>query len=184
MAANTRPALFIDRDGTLIRDEHYLKDPARVVLQPGAVELLRRFRDAGFALVVITNQSGIARGLLTEADYEAVRTRLGALLAANGVTLDLTLHCPHHPDFGRHCACRKPGTMLFERARDLLGLDLKRSLFVGDRWRDVAPALGLGGEGVLLVGIDTPREEIERVAPNVRVVKGLDEVAPIAPTAG
>ncbi len=184
MGANTRPALFIDRDGTLIRDEHYLKDPARVVLQPAAVELLRTFRDAGFALVVITNQSGIARGLLTEQDYEQVRMRLDQLLGASGVKLDLSLHCPHHPDHGGPCECRKPGTLLFERARDLLGLDLKRSTFVGDRWRDVAPAVVFGAHGVLVAGPDTPADELARAATAVRVVKGLADVARLVPSAG
>src|SRR5688500_6506778 len=97
---STRPALFSDRDGTLIRDVHYLREPARVELVPGAVEFLRRFRDAGFALVVVTNQSDIARGLITAQDYEAVRARLDELLAAQGVALDASLHCPHHPDHG------------------------------------------------------------------------------------
>jgi histidinol-phosphate phosphatase family protein len=173
----TRPALFTDRDGTLIRDAHFLRDPALVELLPGAAATLRRFRDAGYALVVATNQSGIARGLITESDYEAVRARLDALLAAEGVVLDLSLHCPHHPDHGGPCRCRKPGTGLFERARDALGLDFARSLFIGDRWRDVAPAIALGGRGILVAGTETPHEDLEMARGQVDVVERLTDVA-------
>lgn len=172
-----RPALFTDRDGTLIRDAHYLRDASKVELLPGAAAMLRAFRDAGHALVVVTNQSGIARGILTERDYEAVRARLDALLAADGVTLDLSLHCPHHPEHGGPCRCRKPGTLLFEQARDALGLDLARSVFVGDRWRDVAPALTLGGRGILVVGSETPHEDLEVARGQVAVVESLADAA-------
>jgi histidinol-phosphate phosphatase family protein len=175
-----RPALFTDRDGTLIRDVHYLREPARVALIPGAVDFLRQFRDAGFALVVVTNQSGIARGLITVAEYEAVRARLDELLAAEGVTLDASLHCPHHPDHGGPCECRKPGTLLFEQARDGLGLDLASSLLVGDRWRDVAPAIRLGARGILVAGAETPHEDVEMARGAVDVVHRLADAARLA----
>lgn len=171
-----RPALFTDRDGTLIRDAHYLRDPRDVELLPGAAAMLRRFQEAGFALVVVTNQSGIARGIITAAQYEAVRARLDALLESEGVRLDLSLHCPHHPDHGGGCRCRKPGTLLFERARDALDLDLARSVFVGDRWRDVAAARVLGGHGVLVVGPETPHEDLEMARGLVDVAERIEDV--------
>lgn len=157
-----RRALFCDRDGTLIHDAHYLRDPAQVRLLDGTVAMLRAFRDAGWALVVVTNQAGIARGLITPAEYEAVRARLDALLAAEGVALDGSYHCPHHPDVTGPCDCRKPGTALYEAAAADLGLDLGRSVWIGDRWHDVAPARAFGGRGLLVPSEDTPEAERTR----------------------
>lgn len=171
-----RPALFCDRDGTLIRDAHYLRDPASVTLLPGAVEMLRGFAAAGWALVVVTNQAGIARGLITADEYAAVRDRLDALLAAAGVRLDATYHCPHHPDFTGRCACRKPGTALHEAARDALALDLAASVWIGDRWHDIAPAQAFGGRGILLAGVETPPDERARAAREAEVVDDLRDV--------
>lgn len=145
-----RPAVFVDRDGTLIVDRDYLADPAGVKLIPGAVEALRALREAGYALVVVTNQSGIARGLYTLADYRAVAARLDALLAEAGAGVDGTWFCPHHPDVHGPCACRKPGTGMYREAAARLGLDLAASWYVGDKVTDVLPALELGGQGVLV----------------------------------
>ncbi len=154
------PAVFLDRDGTIIRDRHYLSDPRHVELLDGAAASLARLRAAGYRLVIVTNQSGIARGLVTEREYEAVQARLGALLAAAGVTIDGTYMCPHHPDVGGACSCRKPAPTLFARAARELGLDLARSTLIGDRWRDIAAATTLGAAGILVPGPDTPPDEI------------------------
>jgi D,D-heptose 1,7-bisphosphate phosphatase len=145
-----RPAVFLDRDGTIIEEVRYLADPEGVALLPGALEALTLLRDAGFALVVVTNQSGIARGLYGVEDYEAVAQRLVELLAAQGITLDGTHFCPHHPDISGDCFCRKPATGMFRAAVEELGLDSARSFFIGDRIRDLLPAFELGGEGVLV----------------------------------
>jgi D-glycero-D-manno-heptose 1,7-bisphosphate phosphatase len=174
--AGGRRALVLDRDGTIIEDAHYLRDPAKVALLPGAADALAAFQRAGWALVVVTNQSGIARGLIREAEYEAVRAAVDARLAAAGVTLDASYHCPHHPDVDGACGCRKPGTLLHERARDDLGLDLARSVFVGDRWRDVAPARHFGARGILVPGPDTPAEERDRAAREGEMARDLAEV--------
>lgn len=171
---NLRPAAFLDRDGTLIHDAHYLRDPALVRLLPDIAAPMQRLRDAGYALVVITNQSGIARGLLTELDYVAVRDRLDTLLAAEGITLDASYHCPHEPERSGPCDCRKPGTLLHRHAAKDLGLDVARSVYIGDRFRDVAPGLALGGRGILVPSVDTPSADIVRaerdaaVAPTLR----------------
>jgi histidinol-phosphate phosphatase family protein len=157
-----RPAVFFDRDGTLIEDEHYLSDPDRVRLRAGAAAAVRRVSEAGLAVVIVTNQSGIARGLFTEADYERVRDRVVAVLAADGARVDATYHCPHHPDFGPACACRKPGIALFQQAASEHALDLARSAFVGDRLRDVAAAARFGALGVLVPSVDTPFGEMQR----------------------
>lgn len=144
-----RPAAFLDRDGTLIVDREYLADPDGVELVPGTAEALRRLRAAGYALVVVTNQSGIGRGLYTEADYQAVRRRLDEVLAAEGVHLDGSWHCPDDPRLGEP-PCRKPGTGMHRAAAGELGLDVRRSLFIGDRVSDVLPAVELGGTGILV----------------------------------
>ncbi|MFH1765211.1 MAG: HAD family hydrolase [Gemmatimonadota bacterium] len=148
--ARLRPAAFLDRDGTIIQDVNYLADPGGVVLIPGAVEALTLLRDAGFALVVVTNQSGIARGHFGVEDYEAVARRLDQLLASHGISLDATYYCPHHPEVSGDCPCRKPATGMYRAAAEELGLDSTRSFFVGDRLGDLLPALELGGEGVLV----------------------------------
>jgi D-glycero-D-manno-heptose 1,7-bisphosphate phosphatase len=171
-----RRALFADRDGTLIQDAHYLRDPALVELLPGAVALLREFAAAGWAIVVVTNQSGIAQGIVSEADYLAVRARLDQLLDEQGVRIDLTKHCPHHPDKSGPCRCRKPGTLMYEEAAESLGLDLAGSVYVGDRWRDVAPALTLGGRGFLVRSPDTPEADWARAKVEAEVADALHDV--------
>lgn len=145
-----RPAVFFDRDGTLIQDRHYLGDPAGVELLPGAAAALRRLNRAGVPVVIITNQSGIGRGYFSEADYHAVQRRLVALLAAGGAWADAVYHCPHAPDHAPACACRKPRPGLFELAAREHALDLARSVYVGDRLRDVEPGLSCGGTGILI----------------------------------
>jgi D-glycero-D-manno-heptose 1,7-bisphosphate phosphatase len=144
-------ALFLDRDGTLIEDRHYLADPAGVALIPGAGEALARIGQAGIPVVVVTNQSGIGRGLFGEEEFRAVQRRLEEELAAHGARLDAVYHCPHAPDADPPCDCRKPLPGLFQRAARDLELELEGSWFVGDRLRDVLPGLELGGRAALLV---------------------------------
>lgn len=155
-----RAAAFVDRDGTLIADVHYVSRPQDVVLIPGAAAALRRLNDAGVPVIVVTNQSGIARGMFDEAAYERVRVRIDELLAAEGARLDATYHCPHGPDDA--CRCRKPGPELYERAIADHALDGARSFFVGDRMRDVLPARTFGGRGVLVPSADTPAADMMR----------------------
>jgi D-glycero-D-manno-heptose 1,7-bisphosphate phosphatase len=146
----TRPAVFLDRDGTLIEDPGHLGDPGRVVVLPGAADGLRRLSEAGFALVVVSNQAGVARGLITEDDVRAVNDRVREVLAAAGVWIDGFYYCPHHPDFTGPCACRKPGTELFQRAAAELGLDVRSSWIVGDTAGDLGAARALGVPAVLV----------------------------------
>ncbi|HKJ92419.1 MAG TPA: HAD family hydrolase [Longimicrobiales bacterium] len=149
-APGPRPAAFLDRDGTVIVEREYLARPEDVELIPGAAAGLKRLADAGYALVLVSNQSGIARGLYGEADHRAVQARLEALLRDAGVVLDGDYHCPHHPDFTGPCDCRKPAPGLFLRAARELGLDLSRSVYIGDRLRDVLPGLERGGRAFLV----------------------------------
>jgi histidinol-phosphate phosphatase family protein len=157
-----RRAAFLDRDGTLIRDANFLADPDDVELLPGIADVVRRLNEAGIPVVVVTNQSGIDRGLLTEAQYEATRERLDSLLGAAGARIDATYHCPHFPEVSGPCDCRKPGTGLYRRAAAALGIDLAASLYVGDRYRDVAPGVELGGRAVLVPSPSTPDEDLAR----------------------
>jgi D-glycero-D-manno-heptose 1,7-bisphosphate phosphatase len=145
-----RRAVFLDRDGTIIEDTGYVADPAAVRLLPGAAGAIARLNQAGLPVIVVTNQSGIARGLFDEAGYAAIVRRLDELLAAAGARLDGRYHCPHHPDFTGLCECRKPGLLLYRRAAADHGLDLARSWWVGDRLRDVLPAERLDGRGLLV----------------------------------
>ena len=143
-------AVFLDRDGTIVEDPGFLHEPEKVTLLPGAAEAIRRLNEAGYRVVIVTNQSGIARGRYTVADYEAVQRRLGELLAAKGARIDGTYFCPHHPLLSGPCECRKPGLKLFRDAQAAFDIDFSRSWWVGDRLSDVQPARLLGGEGILV----------------------------------
>lgn len=144
------PAVFLDRDGTLIDEKDYLADPDGVAFIPGTFEALRELREAGFGLVTVTNQSGIARAYYTEDDYRAVAARVNELLDTAGAGVDATFHCSHHPDVTGPCACRKPGTGLYLEAANAFGFDLSASYYVGDKLSDVLPAIALGGQGILV----------------------------------
>jgi D-glycero-D-manno-heptose 1,7-bisphosphate phosphatase len=155
-------AALLDRDGTIVVDREYLRDPDEVELLPGAAEAIRLLAGAGIPSIVCTNQSGIARGLVSVREYGAVRRRMAELLAAEGASLLDTFSCPHHPDFSGSCDCRKPATGLYERAAALYRLDLSRCLFVGDRHRDVAPAAAFGGRALLVRSTITPAADLAR----------------------
>jgi histidinol-phosphate phosphatase family protein len=171
-----RAGAFIDRDGTIIRDANYVRDPNDVELLPGAAAAIAKLNETGVAVAVITNQSGIARGWLAQADYEAVRARLDQLLAAEGARLDGTFMCPHFPDITGPCDCRKPGLKLYREAIAQFGIEPRDSLFVGDRWRDVAPGVALGGRAILLDVASTPPEDRTRaIAEGIPTAHSLSE---------
>ncbi|HEU4565270.1 MAG TPA: HAD family hydrolase [Gemmatimonadaceae bacterium] len=173
MSAAARPAVFLDRDGTIIVDSGYVSRPEDVVLITGAARAIARLNAAGIPVVVVSNQSGIGRGYFGEDDYERVRARLERALAAAGAHVDATLICPHAPLVA--CECRKPGTLLFRRAADQLALDLARSWYIGDRWRDVSPALALGGHPLLVPAPSTPEEDLARAKELGVAVESLGE---------
>lgn len=167
-------AVFLDRDGTIIKDVKYISRPDQVQLVDGAAEAIARINAALVPVVVATNQSGIGRGYFTAADYEKVRKRVEVLLAERGAHIDATYYCPHKPE--DDCPCRKPDTEMFEQAAADLEIDPGKALFVGDRWRDVEPALRFGAHGVLVPGERTPREEIQRANSDARVADSLATV--------
>lgn len=159
-----RAAAFLDRDGTLVVKRDYLASSAGLDLLPGVPEALRRLQAAGLALVVISNQSGVGRGLFSlEQAYETM-AGVRILLRRHGVELDGIYFCPHQPDEG--CACRKPGTALLERAAWDLGLSLRHSVMFGDRLLDVLTGQRAGGRGVLLRTGNAPEQE-ERAIPDL-----------------
>lgn len=174
---NARPqAALLDRDGTIIVDHHYLNDPGRVELLPGAAEAIRRLAAAGIPSIVCTNQSGIARGTISLEQYRAVRRQMEALLAAEGASLLDTFSCPHHPDVTGPCACRKPETGLYERASALHRLDLSRCFYAGDRYRDVAACTVFGGRGIFVESrVSEPADRDRAVAEGMSAAASLLE---------
>ena len=168
-----RRAVFLDRDGTILVDPGFVHRPSAVRLLPGAAEAIRRLNQAGFLVVTVSNQSGIARGLYTEADYSAVQRRVAELLASHGAHLDASYFCPHLPEVTGPCACRKPGTKLFLDAQAAFRIDFARSFWVGDRLSDVAPARSLGGRGILVETGNGTEHRARAAALGVTVVADL-----------
>jgi len=140
--------IFLDRDGTLNYDPGYLKSASELKLLPGVGPALARLKAAGARLVVVTNQSGIGRGILTLKDLEGVHARLEGLLEQDNAALDAIYFCPHHPDDG--CRCRKPARGMIDRAVSELQVDLRRSYLIGDHARDIQLAKAVGAKAILV----------------------------------
>ena len=162
MSAPLRPAVFLDRDGTIIEEKSYLCEPERVKLLPGVGDALRRLRDAGFELVVVTNQSGIGRGKYTEADMHACNDEMCKQLASYDVSFGGIWFCPAAPTSDDPMAIdhpdRKPAPGMFLKAAAALNLDLARSWVIGDSPRDVVAGkiAGCGGQILVLTGHPSP----------------------------
>lgn len=156
-------AVFLDRDGTINLDTNYLSSPHELHLISGSAQAIARLNRAGLTVVVVTNQSGLARGYYSRDDLQAVHDELDRLLASHGARIDAYYHCPHHPDgvvehLAVTCDCRKPGPgMLRQAARDL-GLKLEGSFMVGDRPGDVECALN---EGLFAVRVQSGPDQSE-----------------------
>lgn len=166
------PALFVDRDGTLIEDRGYLADPDGVQLLPGVVSTLAAVRRAGCRIVIVTNQSGLARGRISTVQLRAVHQRLTERFAEQSVSIDGIYVCPHHPEgnvarLRISCGCRKPAPGLLVQAAIELKLDLQRSLMVGDRWHDVDAGTRAGCRARLVLsgqGLDEYRYRAPQAA--------------------
>ena len=157
-------AVFLDRDDTLLDDEGYMNDPARVRLLPGVADALRRLHRRGLRLVLVSNQSGVARGLITRPQVEQIQRRMCELLA--GVQFAAFEYCFHHPDEG--CPCRKPAPAMILRAARRLGLDPRRAVMVGDRESDVEAGNAAGCWTVLLAHRDRAESTAaDHVAPDL-----------------
>ena len=175
----TGVTVFLDRDGTLNRDTGYLNDPQALDLLPGVGEALTCLHEAGAKLIVVTNQSGVARGLITGQQLSAVHARLGDLLAKQGVVLTGLYVCPHHPDDG--CRCRKPETGLIEQACGEHDLDRTTLYVVGDRARDVLSGQKVGARTVLLMSGEESRKDLAQMRAEGRPPDHVaDEMAEVA----
>ena len=143
-----RPAIFLDRDGTINEEVHYLSHPDQLRLISGAAAAIKQLRAAGYLIVVITNQSGLSRRYFTPETLDEIHARLRAELAHHDAWLDGIYICPHHPDDG--CVCRKPGPRLFQQAAQDHDINLTRSVMIGDKDTDVLAARNLNMRGILV----------------------------------
>jgi D-glycero-D-manno-heptose 1,7-bisphosphate phosphatase len=162
-----RRAVFLDRDGTINVEVGYLSRPEDFSLIPGSAEAVERLNNAGFTVVVISNQSGVARGYFGEADVARVNDKMVRELTRHGARLDAIYYCPHHPDFGdgsyrRDCDCRKPKPGMVRRAERELGVEAAGSFVVGDHRGDVMLAKSVGA-GSILVLSGHGTEELEKL---------------------
>ena len=151
-----RRAAFLDRDGTLIEEVHYLATPSQVRVLPGVPKALVRLREMGFLAVVVTNQSAIARGMLSETGLREIHAEMGRQLGEQGNAVDSIYYCPHHPDIGDppyrcNCDCRKPKPGLLSRAAEDLGIDLSRSFIIGDKLSDLEAGWNAGCRSILVL---------------------------------
>ena len=130
-------ACFLDRDGTINIEVSYLHEPEKLILEKNVPQALKLLQDNNFKLIVITNQAGVARGMYEEKDITAVHKKMDEILAQYDVKIDAYYYCMHHPDFNGKGDCRKPGTLLFQKAAEDFNLDLEKSFMVGDRLSDI-----------------------------------------------
>ena len=154
-AINSQRGLFVDRDGTIAVEKYYVSDPDQIELIPGVAQALRRAGHAGFKLIVVSNQSGVARGYFGIDAVERTNSRLKELLLREGVEIDLMLYCPHHrlgtvSEYRVVCNCRKPAAGMPERAARELGIDLRQSYVIGDKNDDINMATVLGCSAALV----------------------------------
>ena len=184
-----KKAFFLDRDGVIIEERNYLADPREVALCPGAPEAIRKMREAGYLVIAVSNQSGIARGYFTLEQLAAVERKINALLEAENARIDAWYYCPHHrrgtmPEFTRDCDCRKPKPGLLLRAAEELDIDLPHSFLIGDKLSDIRAAenarcrnailvlTGHGSEEKDLPGAESVQIETDILAAARRLLSG------------
>ena len=144
-------AVFMDRDGTITEEMGYLKEPKKLRLTPRSGEAIKLLNKREILVIVVSNQSGVARGYFTEKTVRETHKRLEELLAAKGAHLDGIYYCPHHPEFGssnyrKNCSCRKPRPGMLLKAAKKFNLDLKKCYVIGDKVEDIELAKNVGGE--------------------------------------
>jgi heptosyltransferase-2 len=153
--------IFLDRDGTLNPDPGYIQSSDQYELFPGVPQALARLKQAGARLIVVTNQSGVARGLLSIDELDVIHRKLRRLLHDAGASLDAIYFCPHHPE--EQCRCRKPNTGMIDQAQRDGGIDLSRSYLIGDQMRDMELAKRIGARSVLVTTGSSPSQETSRL---------------------
>ncbi len=154
-------ALFLDRDGTINFDPGYIKDPSQIVILPGVAEGIRALKhEFGFKIIVVSNQAGISKGLMTHSDVEAVNLRVNELLSAENAGVDYFYYCPYHPDFDppEKTNCRKPSPFMIVQASEEHNLDLQNSYMIGDKASDIESGLNAGVKTILLHGENIEKE--------------------------
>lgn len=178
---SAKPAAFLDRDGVLNEDRGYVHRWEDFSFLPGVIEALRQLQHKGYLLVVITNQSAVARGLCAEADVLALHERMRTVLREQGIELAGIYHCPHHPQgsvprYARACPCRKPEPGMILRAAQEHGIDLARSFLVGDKISDLEAGRAAGIPSLYLV-VPPGQEKDLAAFPGAQQVSSLEEVA-------
>lgn len=172
-----QPALFLDRDGVINVEKDYLYKIEEFEFIEGIVALCKHYQELGYLIVVVTNQSGIARGYYTEDDFEHLTAWMKKAFKKQGVTIDAVYHCPHHPDISGACACRKPNPGMLLEAADAYDIDLEASLIIGDKERDIEAGIraGLRESYLFLEGNDS-LEEHAQASKATSVVSSLEAI--------
>lgn len=161
--------VFLDRDGTLNEEVHYLHRKEDLKILEGVPEAIRMLKEAGYKIVVVTNQAGVARGYFPESDVQELHQYINECLSPLGAGIDYFFYCPHHPVCGqgiykRECRCRKPDTGMFEMAEQVLQVDKSRSWMIGDKWSDVEAGKNYGVYTILVgtgYGFQIHKEQME-----------------------
>jgi D-glycero-D-manno-heptose 1,7-bisphosphate phosphatase len=153
---NLRPAIFLDRDGTVTDEVGYINHVSRAKIYPFAAEAVRMLKSTGLPVIIVTNQSGVGRGYFTEEIMGQVHSLVQDAMRAAGTSIDAFYHCPHHPiavleKYRQECRCRKPGTGMPEAAAEKFGIDLSRSYMVGDTYRDMKMGFAIGARTIILM---------------------------------
>jgi D-glycero-D-manno-heptose 1,7-bisphosphate phosphatase len=181
-----RRAVFLDRDGTIIRDADYLTEVHELELLPGAARAMQRLREAGYLLIVVTNQSAVARGWLTEEKLQGIHAALDAMLEPEGAAPDAYYYCPHLPDgpvaeYGVECHCRKPAPGMLRRAAAEWSVDPEQSFMVGDSARDVQAGRAVGCFSIMLGPGDCPEADAraDDLAGAARIILDRDTALPL-----
>jgi D,D-heptose 1,7-bisphosphate phosphatase len=167
-------AIFLDRDGTINVEKDYLYKIEDWEWIPKAIEAIKGFNDLGFYVIVVSNQSGIARGLYSKRNVDDLHNYVNEELKNSNAKIDEYYYCPHHPDFTGECNCRKPNIAMIEKAQNKYNINLKDSFFIGDRITDIETALNSNINPIfVLTGYG--KEEVENLKYKVPVVKDIFE---------
>ena len=170
------PAIFFDRDGTINVDKDYLYKISDWEWIPGAQQAIQKLQIAGFKIIIVSNQSGIARGLYSISDVDELHSFIHNDLDKSGIHIDAFFYCPHHPNFGSSCDCRKPSPFMLLKAKELLNLDLQSSWIIGDRVSDMQCGVA-AGVNPLFVKTGHGLNEISMLTNNVRIFDSIKYAA-------
>lgn len=176
-----KKACFLDRDGVLIEEVNYIKSPDQVKIIPGVFDALKKLREKGYLCIVISNQSGVARGYFKEGDVAKIQDRIDGFLTEKGLKIDGYYNCPHHPggtvsEYKKDCDCRKPKPGLILKAAKEHSIDLSKSFMIGDKFSDIKAAENAGCHTAIMVRTGHGEEQISsRDTKDIRVVADIGE---------